>query len=94
MLHVQGEKQMQTIKVSFIKNPTVNDPLYTYKTADEVKPTQVVKVETPEGLKNALVVLVDLKYDKISEKRFGGLKQAWLPENAPEEEVKEGVKRL
>lgn len=85
---------MKTIKVSFVKNPGANDPLYTYKTADDVKTTQIVAVETPDGIKNALVVLVDIKYDKISEKRFGGLKQAWLPENAPNEEVRKGVKQL
>lgn len=85
---------MKTIKVSFVKNPTAGTPLYTYKTAVNPKPGDILSVETFEGIKKVLVVTVDDKYDSVAEKRFNGLKEAYLPKDLPETDELVGVKRL
>ena len=53
------------------------DKLYSYQTEDDLVVGQVVKVESPKGLKQAVVVSIDKDFNSKDAKRFNGLANAY-----------------
>jgi len=79
---------LKSIKCTFARNYTeALDTLYTYKTADEVKPDQIVWVMTSDGYKKVRIIHIDAVYDKAAEDKYGELGEAFVIK--PPEEVKQ-----
>lgn len=71
----------KTIMVAFTnKYIPHRDTAYTYRTEDDFEIGEVCNVETPKGLKRAMVVSIDKEYNHAAEKRWGKLKNAFKQE--------------
>ena len=53
------------------------DQLYTYQTEDDLEVGEAIKVETPKGLKRAVVISIDEVFNAKAAKRFNGLANAY-----------------
>ena len=53
------------------------DRLYSYQTEDDLVVGQAIKVESPKGLKQAVVVSIDKDFNSKDAKRFNGLANAY-----------------